>query len=52
MRRAFQGHGAAAEDVGGFDILSGEPDGGQEVERGVGELLVIELQHVAAEGFA
>ncbi len=51
-RRPFEGHCAANMDVGSFDVLLGETQRREHLEREIVELFIGELQHVLAEVFA
>jgi len=49
---AFDAHRPAGVDVRGGDIALGEAEAREDVEAAVGECIVVETQHVAAEGIA
>ena len=52
VRCSLEGHGAAAETVGGLDVGPAEADGGQEIEGRVVEILSIERQRPDTEVLA
>ncbi len=52
VRCALDGHGAAAEEVGGFVLGAREAECCEQVEVRVGQLLVGDAERVPAEGFA
>ncbi len=51
-RSTFEGHRAANMDVGSFDVLLGEAQRREHLEREIAELFIGELQYVLAEVFA
>ena len=46
IRRAFQSHRPAGEDVGLCDVAPGKAEAGEYVELGIGEGCIVEAEHI------